>query len=527
MKHLRLITKSKDSAGMSMVEVVFASTVLLGAILIMVSMFDMATKIFSYTTYRSIATQIDNEMLEDMRSMDYEQVANEIPTDWPDDPNLSTEGTPLYKDIDDDGNVIWREVVTTTSPALQIDNTVARKNINFTVRKYVLWVDDSSTTHAYKRLVVNVTWPSYPMPGTVIMSTNYAKSDSREPRPSVAIRGIRSTNYNYFIEATEDTTLGQDDTIRGPYTDGDYSIHTPQVYAQASVNSAKATGIDRVNFSLTNPNGNFVTSDTVMDPTNGYYIWDLPTNTSSTPDDNGYLIQAEAVDSLGRSEVTAMRINIDNTCPIAVSNLDVADFDYTKRMLVTWDWEGEKNIRRFLIMRREAWGHSFTLRAAVPNIPTSDNHYSFMDADAPPHDHHYAWEYKVIAVDDAGNRLSDDRDSGIKDRWLWGRIDLTNPNAVSETNAAPASWKAIDLAWPQTTDNIGGSGLYGYLISGSDDGVNWTIIGETTDTLTDPLYRQDAGLLPGKTYYYNVVSFDFAGNTSTPGPVISATTRWR
>lgn len=503
-----------------MIEVVFASSVLLASIMIMISMFDTSVSILSFTTTRSMATQIANEVIEDIRGKDYEQVLSQAPMGaWPEDPDLDHSVTPpRYKDVDDNAQPLWRTIATTTAVGyLPMEQNVIRRNISFTIRKYVLWVADSSVTTAYKRLVVRVRWPSPGAPGEVVMSTNYAKSDTKDPRPSIAIIGVVSKNYNYFKGVSEDTTLSQDDSIRGPNAGA--GVRTPTVYARASVNSAKATGISRIDFALLDPTGNTLTTgiDSTKD-SNGNYSWDLAT--TAYGDGQGYLIQAVAVDSLGKKEVATVRVNIDNTDPTAPQNVNAVDMPGSaKRLHVSWDWVPDSGdqvpvISRFIVYRKPSGG-VFTRRAAVPG-----DSVDFMDAEVSG-----TYVYNIQAVDTAGNVMM----SGEKDRVVvkGAPTDLIAPVPVTTESAASASWKAIDLYWSPTSDDDGGSGMAGYFWYSSDDYSNWTIVGETADVVSDPLYYRDTGLKPGKIYYYRPIAFDSEGNTSTLGPVVNATTPLR
>jgi len=527
MKNRRFITKISETGGMTMVEVTFASVVLLGAIMIMISMFNMAIGILSFTTTRSIATQIANEEVENARSMDYEQVLNTAPAQWPNDSSLDKSVLPpKYRDIDDTSSQVLRTIATTTTAGhLSVERNVIRKHSSFTIRSYVLWVGDATVTQAYKRMVVKITWPSPGTPGEVVMATNFAKSDAREPRPSVSIAGVRSTNFNYFKGyvagvdvGSEDATMGQDDSIRGPGTVGTVTLRTPTVYVKASHNSAKATGINRVDFTLLSPSGAVLTtgSDNTKDA-NGYYSWDLGTTSPVRADDTGYVIKAEAFDSLARSEVTTMRINIDNTQPLEPQDT-VADNVAARRVRVSWTeafapGEAVPLISRYIIERRPKDG-TYSQRAAVPG--TVNEYY---DAGV-----NGVYSYRVTAVDTAGN-LSTRSDKDRSDPGVT--TDTVAPDAVTASTAGPASWKAIDLYWSPASDNTTGTGVAGYLWYSSDNLINWTIVGETRNIVGDPLYYQDTGLKPGKTFYYRPYTVDAVGNMSTLGPQVSAATPMR
>lgn len=531
MKDYRSIGLLKNERGMTMVELVFASVVLLGAIVIMLSMFETAINIFNFTVSRSVATQLATEQIENIRSMDYQQVYNTLPATWPADPDLVTSSTPpLYNDVDDDGNPIQRQIVTTTTATgLTMERLVVRNRINFTVRTYALWVDDASTTQAFKRLVTKVSWVKPATPGEVVLTTNYTQEDGEQPRPSVSIVGVRSTNFNYFKGASEDTTMGLDDSIRGPLdqagTDNDAS--TPVVRVVARANSGKASGIDRVEFTVYDPDGDVVSvvgSGVVTSAqvdAQGFYSWGLNTTGGYTPDAVGYLIKATAFDNLSNSDVSTMRVNIDNTMPAMPSDFetyDVAGSAY--RLRVTWAWTAAVGdqvpfINRFVLRRKRSIDASFSQAAAMPTTSRE-----FLDSGLSTG---YTYRYRLKIVDTAGNTTQTPEVERVK--VLGTASDTVAPLAVTTDSAAATNWKAVDISWWPTTDAVG---VLAYNWIASDDAVNWTVIGQTTETVGDPyLYFQDTGLKPGKVYGYKPYSFDNEGNVSLAGTTVWATTPQR
>jgi hypothetical protein len=543
MKRLNIIGKLKDARGMTMMELIFASTVLFGAIMTMLAMFTTAIDILEFTTTRSIATQVANEELENVRSMDYEQVYNAVPDTWPDDPNLDATATPpLYTDVRDDGVSVSRQIVTGDTGGLHMERHVVRKGIQFTVRTYILWVADTAgVTTPYKRLLTKVTWKKPGVQGEVVLSNNYAKQDHREPRPSVEIIGVISTNYNYFIsasDATKDprqpTMLGMDDSIRGPLPD---EAQTPVVHVRAQANSAKAIGIDRVEFTLYNPAGDkVVEGQSTVPDANDFYTWELNTTemialpgdvqVPRTPDGMGYLIKAEAFDKyppevegdLQKSDVSTMRVNIDNTPPAPIAVPDVVD-QAAKRLDVTWQYAPAAGdqvpaISRFIIMRRVGGvGNEVqSQRAALPG-----NHSLFQGDKYLFHDVNIAdrGNYKIIVVDSAGNQTES----------IWSNRDRTAKSGETEPPTIPgnfavdaAGWKAVDLSWSPSTDNVG---VLGYMFRAADVQGNWMIIGQTKQTVGDPIYYRDIGLKPGQTYWYQPQAFDAEGNASAWGTAVS------
>ncbi len=513
MKKPRFFEVIKDARGFTMIEMAFAGIVLMGAVTTMMVMFDASISVFKYTTSRSLGTQLANEEMEKIRSNDYEQVYNSSPSQWPDDPSLTTGNPPNYKDVDDDGDPVLRTIITTTSPSgLVVENVTSRKQIDFKVRRYVLWVDDTSNTQAYKRLVVKVSWTKF-VAGEIVLTTNYAKEDYREPRPNVSIVGVRSTNFDYFQDISQDTTLGADDSIRGP----NHEANSPIVFTRASVNSAKATEISSVTYTLYYPNGLVAASTVVNSPdANGLFRWVL--NSNSYVDGTGYLIKAEGVDDRGNSDVDALRINIDNNVPAAADNIDARNFsDSAGRVRVTWDWTPSTSdtvpvISRFIVYRK-APSSSSEQQAALPGSVRE-----FIDTEA--------WgngTYRVKAVDTAGNNiLSTSKD---RVRIKASITDLWPPSSVSEASATAISWKKAELIWSASTDT--GSGVAGYSWSATDDLNNWTIVGQSFDLINDPITYEDPDLKPGKTYHYAAFAFDEEGNESAPGSWWPVTTMMR
>ncbi len=235
---------------MTMIELSMAAIIILGAVVVMMAMFDTSIDILRYTTSRSLATQVANQAVEDMRAMDYAQVVVSKPTSWPVDPYLDASDPPNVIDIDDFGAETLRPLFTTdTAVGLQIEEMVERQRITFIIHRYVMLVDDGASD-AFKRLMVRVEWLKTPVEGDVIISTNFSRDDKGESRPLLSILGIRSTHYDYFANATLETTMGTDGSVRGgPFTT---SIN-PDIWTEAVVTGAKANYMDRVEYKLDDP----------------------------------------------------------------------------------------------------------------------------------------------------------------------------------------------------------------------------------------------------------------------------------
>src|SRR5207249_4388991 len=98
--------------------------------------------------------------------------------------------------------------------------------------------------------------------------------------------------------------------------------------------------------------------------------------------------------------------------------------------------------------------------------------------------------------------------------------DRTPPTEPTGLRASPAKRK-VGLSWTGSTDT-GGSGLAGYRIyrSITSASADFALIASTTSTS-----YADTGLTSGKTYWYYVVAYDGADNTSTPSDTVGATSR--
>ncbi|MDP1808107.1 MAG: hypothetical protein Q8L35_01035 [Actinomycetota bacterium] len=518
MKKRHFVTKITETAGMTMIEVSIAAVVLMGAVIIIMTMLNTAVGILRFTTSRSLATQIANEALEDMRSVDYSQAVLYDGAGWPDDPDLDKHfNPPKYKDVDSTGTVTWRSLLTTdTAAALQVEKSRERQHIVFLIRRYVFYVSDGAVAQAFKRLVVKVKWIGTDHPGEVVMTTNYALTDSGNPRPLSKILGIRSSNYNYLTNATEDTTVGEGDSIRGPRS----GVSQPQVQVEAVVTGAKASYIDRVGFKLYSPTTGLVVAETTVTSAsvvNGkYFVWNgastPPFNTTLRPDGIGYVVRTEAVDDRGKSDFDAMTFNIDNTSPKPTGIPE--DFLFgTRALLIKWspgDVTGDAapQLARFIILRADngGWAGSFGVPQAIAAVPGGKNYY--VDAGLASG---YRYQYKVKAIDTAGNFA----ESSPKARVAaigTPLVDGAAPNAVPAATVDAVAWSTISLSWIPATDN-GSSGMGGYQIRARDTAAGTSmVIDATTDTVNNPLYYSDEGLKPNKTYYYSWRAFDNEGN---------------
>ena len=522
MKMRRSISVVRHEGGMTMIELSMAAIIILGAVVVMMAMFDTSIDILRYTTSRSLATQVANQAVEDMRAMDYAQVVVSKPTSWPVDPYLDASDPPNVIDIDDFGAETLRPLFTTdTAVGLQIEEMVERQRITFIIHRYVMLVDDGASD-AFKRLMVRVEWLKTPVEGDVIISTNFSRDDKGESRPLLSILGIRSTHYDYFANATLETTMGTDGSVRGgPFTT---SIN-PDIWTEAVVTGAKANYMDRVEFKLYDPDGNKlveteVTSTSINFIEGRYFVW-RDFNSKQYDDDTGYLVRAEAFDNLGRSDVDALRFNIDNDPPPPVTSFEVTlTVEAPMMFRLAWEWEPGADevpaLSRFMITKkRNGGGAGDTTTTITQNLLPAPAERSFLDpiSSGALSARNYHYRYEITAIDSAGN-LSPPISSGRLKKTTLEATDTVGPVIVSSISGEPVSWNTAELSWPQTTDDVemGGYQLW------SRQGNIWGVVATTTDTVTDPVFHRDPQLFSGREYWYTVWAFDAVGNRVDEDP---------
>ena len=132
---------------------------------------------------------------------------------------------------------------------------------------------------------------------------------------------------------------------------------------------------------------------------------------------------------------------------------------------------------------------------------------TFRDSGLAPSTTYY---YRVVATNAAGSSGPSNTASAKTN------ADTIAPSTPTNVKAAAGKAK-ITLTWSASTDS-GGSGLAGYRIlrSTASTGV-YTQIGTTTTTS-----YVDTAVTKGKVYWYYLVAYDRAGNTSVPSAKVSA-----
>ncbi len=124
--------------------------------------------------------------------------------------------------------------------------------------------------------------------------------------------------------------------------------------------------------------------------------------------------------------------------------------------------------------------------------------------------------YTVTAQDAAGNTsLPSDSASTTTLTLDDGMVDVTAPSVPAGLRVDSTTDTTVTLSWAASTDNPGGLGVYGYVVTRNGEQVAMSM--QTSYT--------DANLSPGTTYTYSVAARDPANNTSAWADSVSATTK--
>ena len=163
---------SGGEAGMSLIELVVAMTLLAIVMVGLSSSIGVAYRVVALGRQRQVAEATANKRLEELRDVDYAQMAmNEAPTRSSDPTNpdafVSTDGASY--DVTGKGDFEPLIIDTTTpGPVLHVESPVVIGTTKVDVYEYVTWVDapDVPGTQNLKRISVVVKYRNVSVPGT-------------------------------------------------------------------------------------------------------------------------------------------------------------------------------------------------------------------------------------------------------------------------------------------------------------------------------------------------------------------------
>src|SRR5680860_726186 len=177
--------------GFTLIEVLVASLLLMIVLIPLLGIFISSVSASLKAETENAASLLAQEQIEELRGLNYASLTL--------DSNPST-GALVAADSDidtSDGSAkyVWADATynVVSEKEGSVDprpEPIDRRNVSFTVQRYILWVDDptdNDTSKDYKKALVEVSWES-PQPGSMTFETNiHQKGSDNQERPGVRI----------------------------------------------------------------------------------------------------------------------------------------------------------------------------------------------------------------------------------------------------------------------------------------------------------------------------------------------------
>src|SRR5665811_111170 len=176
--------------GFTLIEVLVASLLLMIVLIPLLGIFISSVSASLKAETENAASLLAQEQIEELRGLNYASLT------------MNSKYISAVIDIDtsgEDATYVWadRTYKVVAKEGGSVDprpETIDRRNVSFTVQRYILWVDDptdndtpNDTPEDYKKALVQVSWES-PQPGSMTFETNiHQKGSDRQERPGVRI----------------------------------------------------------------------------------------------------------------------------------------------------------------------------------------------------------------------------------------------------------------------------------------------------------------------------------------------------
>src|SRR5680860_934544 len=174
--------------GFTLIEVLVASLLLMIVLIPLLGIFISSVSASLKAETENAASLLAQEQIEELRGLNYASLtldSNQISADS----DIDTSGdsaTYVWADTTYDVVAVVAEEGGSVDPGPEI---IDRRNVSFTVQRYILWVDDPTVdgSQDYKKVLIEVSWES-PQPGSMTFETNiHQKGSDSQERPGVRI----------------------------------------------------------------------------------------------------------------------------------------------------------------------------------------------------------------------------------------------------------------------------------------------------------------------------------------------------
>lgn len=308
--------------GISLTEALVAGIVLVLALIALLTLLIGATKTTSVAKIQTTATELANERIEYIRTLNYDDIGT---------PGGDPEGI------------------------LQAEQ-IARGNVTFNLSYAVSWIDDAadgtlgegtdSDPHDYKRVEVRVTW-TFPFPGsTVRVTTNIREEEPETSPPTIEfVSPTPAETTTAMISAgpvTVITPVEDDVTLAALAQDTDGVIDIVNFYVDNHSIASRST----INQSSVTKNCKWETEDF---------------------QDGTREIKAETFDNMGARDYRTRYLVVDNGAPSAITDLTATASRSPKKADLSWSpaMDGTDLVHFYDIYRSTSASGPFTKLARI------------------------------------------------------------------------------------------------------------------------------------------------------------------
>lgn len=388
-----------DEAGISIVEVMAAMTILSVSFVALAGASATGLRLVSGSGQRQAATEIANARLEHLRNIPYPEVA--LPTALtqatdPEDPDASISADGSRYDVTGSGG--WEDLVVGSGGAVaHIEDPVAVGKVQLTTYQYVTWVDDASASGAqdYKRLTVIVKYKrpvqdararwvrvsTLLTPGTVtvggtVSGPQAGSTSSPTPSPTLTPPGL--------CVGDDDQPGGTFSILSGTGAQAGFTAST-----SATISLAPSDPCAPITVALSNDGTTFGSAIT-YDALNPTVTWTLPAG------DGSKSVWARFTDAVGNvASLGPEAITLDMTKPATPGTLvkaNVVCSGTNRTVTVSWGSSMDVNFLGYRIYK-SVDNAPFVTLATSASTSISDTDRKTLDS----------LRYKVVGYDKAGN----------------------------------------------------------------------------------------------------------------------------
>src|SRR5680860_604832 len=537
--------------GFTLIEVLVASLLLMIVLIPLLGIFISSVSASLKAETENAASLLAQEQIEELRGLNYASLTlDSNPSTGAlvaADSDIDTsDGSAKYVWADATYNVVWADATYNVVAEKEgsVDprpEPIDRRNVSFTVQRYILWVDDptdNDTSKDYKKALVEVSWES-PQPGSMTFETNiHQKGSDSQERPGVRITFpyIGDAFHSGDEIATTDSD-GYPATITADAWDRDG--HPVQVLFEYKMN------ID-ANFS--NIGTDYAGIDPSSDGTYEYSINSMP-SLSARAQVN---LRAIVTGDDGLTGTVCHPIFIDRDAPQQPDDLTK---DITPSWPPTFAWtEVEDYIDKntnynmvvgYLVIRDvlpsdvSPSAERDPTTTALAYLSGSDQ-TSFRDVtDATPLDPSVQVRYRIRSLGRADywyDEATKDDNLGVgagsvpETVTSWMNITAAPDSTVNATNfdvsASATSWSAISLTWAAQKDGSGEEYdnlylIYRDVVVGAD---GWKLVGTVSDPADEAVEYVDTHLERKTAYKYKITAYSPDWSVLNNSDSVEATT---